>query len=429
MNRMCLLLTLGIVSVSCLADWPQYQGANRDGVSAETVKLADSWPADGPKVAWTCTKLWRRGFGGPVVQGGQVFVLDRVEDKKDVLLCLDLKTGEKVWDFSYEAVGADGKGVYKNGYNGSRNMPVVDDKNVYILSPFGQLQAISKEKHEPVWTKNLVADYGAEVTAWGLCQSPMLYKNMLIVAPLSKQAGVLALDKETGKEVWKSERIGDMAWTSPAVVTLEGIDQVVMVHTRGQPRLTGLDAATGKKLWDYSKWEMPNPFGLHTYCGKGQFLLSGGYASGCVMVQVKKDGDTWQTSELFRNKDCGAQAVMPVCYKDFIYANSTEVDPKTKKGNGLMCMGLDGKVKWAAGNDNPEENGSVLIADGKVYQFSSEKCTLTMAAASPDGYKELGKFKVGQGTNLWAPMCYSDGKLLLRYNNTLVCFDMTVGKE
>lgn len=408
----------------CLAaDWPQFQGPGRSGISPET-GLASTFPAGGPKVLWTNEKLGK-GYGGCVVQGGRIYILDRVNNESDVLRCLDPATGKQEWAYTYKAVGENGKGTYKMGYNGSRNMPAVDEKNVYILGPFGDLACVSKETHDKVWAVNLIKDYGAALGNWGMCQSPALYKDNVIVAPLSKQAGVVAFDKATGKEAWKSEALGGIAYTSPAISAIDGTDQVVILCNRDEPRLVGLDAAGGKKLWMYDKWACPNPIANPTDCGQGRFFITGGYQAGCAMVQVKKDGDAWQVKELFRSKDCGAQACKPIFYKDHIYAKSNDFLVKDKKeANGVMCMDLDGKVQWKVGCDNDEELGSILIADGKLYSFSSEKGTLKIYQASPDSAKELASAKIAEGMNLWAPMALADGKLLVRCGGNLYCLDV-----
>jgi hypothetical protein len=93
-------------------------------------------------------------------------------------------------------------------------------------------------------------------------------------------------------------------------------------------------------------------------------------------------------------------------------------------GNGLMCLDLTGAIKWKASNDNIEENGSVLIADGKVFSLLSEKGVLRLVQAAPDGHKELASAKVCQAGNTWAPMALSDGKLLIRSRRTLLCLDV-----
>src|SRR6185312_15400138 len=124
---------------------------------------------------------------------------------------------------------------------------------------FGDLNCVSKETHQSVWSTNLMKEYGTALGNWGVCQSPVLYKDMVIVAPASKKAGVVAFEKSTGKEVWKSEAIGGIGWTSPFISTVDGVDQVVMFVERGAPRLVGLDASNGKQLWKYTGYTVPNP--------------------------------------------------------------------------------------------------------------------------------------------------------------------------
>jgi outer membrane protein assembly factor BamB len=364
-----------------------------------------------------------------VVEGGKVYLLDRVDDRKDMLRCINLKEGKEEWAYSYFAPAeaqTSEKGIgFKGGYNGSRNLPAVDAKNVYILGPYGDVSCVSKETHKALWSANLVKDYGADVGNWGICQSPVLYKDAVIVAPLSTQAGIVAFDKASGKELWKSLPLGTIIWTSPAISTIDGVDQVVMITNRWKPILAGLDAATGKELWRYDGWKCDSPMGMHTDCGQGRFFVTGGYKAGCAMVKVSKDGDAWKVKEIFKNKNCGAQVVKPIFYKDFIYAKSNDAVPEGSPANGLMCLDLKGEIAWKTSSDSKEELGSILIADGKIYNFSSEKGTLSMAAATSESYKELGTVKVATGGNNWAPTAISDGKLLIRFRRTLVCLDVS----
>jgi outer membrane protein assembly factor BamB len=430
-----MLLAAGLMllagAATLRADWQQYLGPNRDGISAESVKLADSWPEGGPRVLWKIEDKLGTGYGGAVVQGGKVYLLDRVNDQRDVLRCIDMETGKEEWTYAYdtppEAKDNPKLGRYKGNYNGSRNMPAVDDKSIFLLGPFGDVTCVSKETHQPVWSANLIKDYDATLGNWGICQSPVLYKNLVIVAPLSKKAGIVAFDNATGKEAWKSDPLGGICWTSPAVSTVDGVDQVVMLVNRDQPRLAGLDAATGKTLWMYKGWKCANPIASHTDCGEGRFFITGGYKAGCAMVKVKKEGDGWIAQELFSNKACGARAVKPVFYKDHLYANSNDII-EGGEGNGLMCMDLSGKVLWKTSNTKEDENGSVLLADGKIYNLTSETGVLRMVAAVPERYTELASAPVTHGINIWAPMAISDGKLLVRNRRTLLCLDVSAAK-
>jgi outer membrane protein assembly factor BamB len=426
LKRICFVGFLAAAACAGFADWPQYLGANRDGISKDAVKLAETWPADGPKVLWKLEEKLGTGYGGAVVEGGKVYLLDRVKDQQDVLRCIDLATGAEEWTFAYdapvEAKENPKAGQYKGAYNGSRNMPAVDGKSVFTLGPFGDLHCVDKKTHQSVWSVNLIRTYETTLGNWGVCQSPLVYKDTVIVAPLSKSAGIVAFDKATGKEAWKSEALGGICWTSPGISNIGGVDQVVMLVNRNDPRLVGLDAASGQKLWMYKGWKCANPIASHTDCGDGKFFITGGYKAGCVMVQVKKDGDAWKAEELFKSKDCGARAVTPIFYKGHIYANST--DAVDGPANGLMCMGLDGKVLWKTSNEKDDENGSVLIADGKILNLVSETGVLRLVNASPDSYKELASAQVTKGINIWAPMAISDGKLLVRNRRTLLCLDV-----
>jgi len=417
MNRIALIASVVVAGMAAApaADWPQYMGSKQDNVSRET-ELADQWPAGGPKVAWKYAKL-NKGIGGAVVQSGKVYIMDRIGYEKDSVLCLDLATGAKEWEVAFDAPGK-----WKGGYRGSRNVPAVDDEHVYVIGTMGRLHCISKKLKKSIWSVDLVTAYEAKVGRWGFCQSPTLYKDTVIVAPVGRKAGVVALDKADGKEVWKTKRVGDIAWTSPVIATIGRVDQVLMLHTRGEPRLHGIDAASGEVLWQYRDWKCANPIPSPLAIGDGRIFLTGGYGGGCVMIRVTKTGDEWKVRELFRNKNMGSQTANPALHDGQLYANCAD------NKNGLMCMDLDGRDKWKTGEKNREELGQLIIADGKIYSLLSEKGILRMARATPEGYKELASATVLKGRNNWAPLALSDGKLLLRGQRALVCVDVKGGE-
>jgi outer membrane protein assembly factor BamB len=126
----CVPAVLGGLACMARADWPQFQGPNRDGVSNETVKLADSWSASGPPVLWKMEYKFGTGFGGAVIAGGTIYILDRIDDRQDVLRAVNLRTGKEEWKFAYyapaEAKDQPDAGKYPGGYNGSRNLPTVE---------------------------------------------------------------------------------------------------------------------------------------------------------------------------------------------------------------------------------------------------------------------------------------------------------------
>lgn len=139
-----------IASSALASDWPQYLGPNRDSTSPEKGILR-SWPEGGPEVLWTVAV--GRGFGGPVIKDGKVYLLDRVPEKADHLRCLDLATGKELWKFVSEAPGAV-------MFPGSRSVPTVDGERVYSCGHNGDLYCIDINTHEPIWKKNIWTDFG-----------------------------------------------------------------------------------------------------------------------------------------------------------------------------------------------------------------------------------------------------------------------------
>jgi outer membrane protein assembly factor BamB len=170
-------------------DWPQYLGPSRASISAEKGILR-SWPQNGPEVLWTVTV--GRGYGGPVVKEGKVYLLDRDDKVGDNLRCLNLSDGKELWNFAYDAPGTV-------MFPGSRSVPTVDGNYVYSCGHNGDLYCVDLNTHKPVWNKNVWKDFGGDrLPIWAITQCPLVYGDLLIVASQSPQAGVVAYDKLTG---------------------------------------------------------------------------------------------------------------------------------------------------------------------------------------------------------------------------------------
>ncbi|MDQ1258032.1 MAG: PQQ-binding-like beta-propeller repeat protein, partial [Candidatus Hydrogenedentes bacterium] len=276
-----------MVAVLCLAagayaaDWPQFQGLNRDGSSPET-GLLRSWPEGGPKVLWSMPL--GEGYAAPAVCGGEVYILDRVDEKQDVLRCLDLATGKELWTYAYDAPG----GV---SHNGSRTPPTVDEKYVYSVGVLGHFYCIDRKTHQPVWNKNIVTDFGLDVPGWGVCQAPALYKDLVIVAPQAPDAFVVAYKRDTGEVVWKSACIGNVGYAPPVVKTLAGVDQVIMIGAgkKGDDTVGavgGFSLEDGKPLWAYYGWHCYIPIPFPTVLPGDRIFITGGYGAGSAMIQI-----------------------------------------------------------------------------------------------------------------------------------------------
>ena len=228
------------------SDWPQYLGPDRNSVSAEK-GLLRSWPAEGPKVLWTIPL--GEGFGGAAVSEGKVYVYDRVEDKTNILRCLDINTGKEEWTFSNEAPG-------KVSFNGTRSVPTIDGNRIYICEPFGNFHCLDKNTHKVLWQKNIWTDFGGtQLPMWAIAQNPLIYQNMVIVASQTPETGVVAYDKENGNIIWKTPKLsGEVGYVSPAIVKINGEDHLTMVTASSRDGSTkgavlGYNPKDGNLLW------------------------------------------------------------------------------------------------------------------------------------------------------------------------------------
>jgi outer membrane protein assembly factor BamB len=167
-----------------------------------------SWPEKGPEVLWTAAV--GRGYGGPVVKDGKVYLLDRDDKVGDNLRCLDLSNGKELWHFGYDAPGTV-------MFPGSRSVPIVDGDKVYSCGHNGDLYCIDTKTHKPVWNKNVWKDFGGErLPMWAITQCPLVYGDLLIVASQAPQAGVVAYERLTGDVKWKTPPLGLISYASPA---------------------------------------------------------------------------------------------------------------------------------------------------------------------------------------------------------------------
>jgi outer membrane protein assembly factor BamB len=415
-----LLVTLSVVG-TWAADWPWIYGPRRDSTSDQS-GLLRAWPKEGPTVLWTAPV--GVGFGGPAVSDGKVYLLDRDEKVGDTLRVFDVSTGKELWSFAYDAPGSF-------MFPGSRTTPTVDGGLVYTCGPLGDLYAISTSTHKPVWHKNVWKDFGGaaapggELPRWGIVQNPLIHGGLVIVAPQAPEATVVAYDKLTGELRWKSPVLsGAAGYVSPSIVKVGGDDHLVMItaakgfgRSAGGGSVNGLDPLSGSLLWTYSNWQCGIPVPHAVDAGEGRVLITGGYRAGAAMIKVqRKEDGSFGVTELFKNADFGSHTQPPVLYKDHFYSHYTI----NERSDGLVCMTMDGQVKWKTGEDPAFVRGGSILADGLLL-VTDGNTMLYLVEPDPSGFKPLASaVMLEPGTN-WAPIALVDGRLLIRDQKQLKC--------
>ncbi|MFC1762317.1 PQQ-binding-like beta-propeller repeat protein [Planctomycetota bacterium] len=415
---LALACTIMLGSAAQGADWPQFLGPDRSAISTET-GLARSWPAEGPKVLWK--KDLGVGYGMAAIKDGKAYILDRPDAKTDALLCLDLETGEEDWNYTYETTDK------RLSHPGSRAVPTLDDKHIYIVSAHGMMHCLSIETHGEVWKKDLFATFNAKLPRWGLVQSPLLYKDMVIVAPQGQDATVVALQRDTGDLVWKSPAItGESTYATPALATIGGVDQILFNIGSGRRtkdgKVVGFSAQDGSLLWTYDGWHCNIPIPHPAFVGNDRVFVFGGYGSGSVMLKINKKGDNFEVEEVFRYEEWRGQIHQPILHADHLYGDNNGKSDQP----GLFCMALDGTVKWHSSDieNSPKfDRGGTLMADGLLYTVDKDGY-LRMCEVNTKGYKELGSVQLLGGKEIWAPLALSNGRLLVRDQEKMLCLDV-----
>jgi outer membrane protein assembly factor BamB len=405
-----LALCLPVVSAAPVAgDWPSIYGPTRNNVS-EQKGLLRTWPEAGPKVLWTTPV--GVGFGGPAVGDGKVYLLDRDEKVGDTLRVLDLATGKELWTFAYDAPGAF-------MFAGSRTTPTLDGDFVYTVGPLGDLYAINVLTQKPVWHKNIWKDFGgAELPQWAVVQNPLIYGDLLIVAPQTTETGVVAYNKTTGALAWQSPALGGIpSYVTPTIQRVGDEDQLVMITgARGRGRnasggsVNGIDPRDGKLLWKYEGWQCIIPVPQAVDAGEGRVLVTGGYNAGTVMLKIDRQTDgTFGVRELFKNPDFGAHTQPPILHNGHFYAHYST----NERNDGLVVMSMDGQVKWKTDQQPAFARGGSILADGLLL-VSDGNTKLYLLEPSPEGFKPISSVVVLESGDNWAPLALAHGKLLIR---------------
>jgi len=393
--------------------WPRFRGAKFDNIAVPGVPLARQWPQGGPKVLWSVEL--GEGHAGAIVQDGRVWILDYDrENSADALRCLSLADGKEIWRYSYPV-------SLKRNHGMSRTVPAISGKYVVAMGPKCQVTCVDAATGERRWAIDLVREYGTTVPPWYAGQCPLVDRDRVILAPGGKDALLLAVELATGKPVWKTPNPLGWKMTHSSIMPMEFRSRLMFVYCASDGAV-GVSAEDGTILWQTPEWKIsiatvPSPVCL----AEGKVFFSGGYNAGAMMLQLEEKGGVFTPRTLLRLKSSqfGSTQHTPIFFGGHLYG----VRDKDKE---LVCLDLDGKELWHSGPQHRFGIGPYLIADGLIYVMSDDG-VLTMAEASPKGYRQLGRAQVLDGHDAWGPMAMAGPRLLVRDVTRMVCLD--VGKQ
>jgi outer membrane protein assembly factor BamB len=397
--------------------WPGWRGPSRDALSPET-GLLGTWPEGGPPLAWKASGMGA-GFSSLALVDGRIYTMgDR--DGAQQLLALNAADGSLLWKARVGLACTD-------EYSGPRGTPTVDAGAVYALGTDGDLVAVEAASGKELWRRSLPADFGGQVMSmWRWSESPLVDGERLIVTPGARDAALVALDKATGKEIWRSAipELGSAgkdgaAYSSVVVSNAVGVKQYVQLMGRG---LVGVRASDGKFLWGYNR-VANNVANIPTPLVRGNWVFaSTGYQTGAALVELHKDGDGVKARELYF---LDAKALQNHHGGMVLVANHVYAGHGHRKGFPIAVEFTTGKVAWGGDIRNAGVgSAAVAYADGHLY-FRYENGVVVLIQATPEGYKEKGSFTIpGVARPSWSHPVILGGRLYLREQDNLFVYDV-----
>ena len=400
--RAAVVLT-AFFGVAVSADWPQFLGPERNGIYRGPA-LAETWPAQGPRVAWR--KTVGQGFAAPVVAGNRLIVFHRV-GPQEIVEAVDPLTGASVWRYPYPTTYRDDFGFDE----GPRAVPVIADGIVYTFGAEGQLHAVNVATGQRVWSEDTMKRFNVPKGFFGAAGSPLVEGGRVIANVGGSKAGIVAFDAKSGQVQWTATT--DQASYSSGVAATFPSGRRAIFLTRNA--LVGLDPANGTMAFRRNWQARANAsVNVASPLVVGDLIfVSAEYGPGAGVLRVDGSNlvELWTSDEAMSNH----------------YATSVHRDGilygfhgRQEFGPSLRAVELrTGKVRW---NQDQFRAGTVTLVGDRLL-IVREGGEMILAPASPDGFKPIARAQILPATIRGYP-AVSEGFVYVRNENTLVCLDL-----
>ncbi len=405
---MLTLAALPLLLSSVPADWPQWRGPKRDGISTET-GLLQSWPESGPPLVWKATGLGG-GYTAPAIGGGSIYGAGyRGED--EVVWALDEKDGTERW--STRVAAAYREMEYDEG---PRATPTLDGGQLFMLGAAGNLVCLDAASGEVSWSVDIREDLGGRMMSdWGYSESPLVDGDHVICTPGGDGGAVAAFDRKTGKLAWRSEELTDVAsYASLVPIELGGRKQYVVLTGLS---VAGVAAEDGDLLWRAERRGKTAVVPTPIYCDSHVWVTSG-YGVGCSLVEIKAEGDGFAAGVAYSNRTIKNDQGGAIRSGDHVYATS---------GPLLICMDWrTGELVW---RERTLPRAALVCADGHLY-VRGERGRVALVEVNAEEYVEKGNFEQTDRSEAksWPHPVVCGGKLYLRDQDVLLCYDVRAGE-
>lgn len=422
-----ILALLFLTHISFCQDWPDWRGPDRDGIWDET-GIIEKFNSAVIKPEWSVPI--GSGYSGPTVSNGKVYVTDLKErpNQTEGVLCFDEKTGEKLWEYGYEC---DYVGV---GYPaGPRASVVINNGKAYSLGTMGNLFCFNAINGEVLWQKDMNKIYEIRMPTWGISATPLIVDNKIILQISgNNNACVVALDKNTGKEIWRN--LDEIAGYSAPILIAKNGTKVVVVWTAES--LCGLNPDNGQIYWQIP-WEVGAGMSISTPVLHDDHIFVSCFYSGSLLVNLENNFTSakiaWQRSGESERKTDALHCVMntPVIMDNFIYGVDSYGELRCldfKTGDRIWeDLSAVKKDRWA--------NIHFIQNEDRVWMFN-EHGELIISELSSKGFREISRARLIEPTKkqlprgvTWSHPAFANKHVFIRNDEKLLCADLADPKE
>jgi outer membrane protein assembly factor BamB len=385
---------------SAAPNWPQWRGPRRDGISTET-GLLQSWPDGGPKLLWQVSGIGR-GYSSPIVVADRVYITG--DQDKDLAISAFTLEGQPHWKTT------NGQS-WENSYPGARSSCTYDDGKLYHMNAHGRLVCLDAATGSEAWAVNMLERYEAKNIMWGISESVVVHGDRVFATPAGAKGLMAAHDKRTGEPIWATPGLdGEQAsYSSPILVKVGNRELLV---NGGLKFVFAVDSNSGDLVWQLPQVDPNNTVNTTpVLCGRRLLLTNSSRGYGAVFgVQLGDDSASRAWSTELSISHGGT-----ICVDGRLLGSSSRGEARgwvtidTATGKPTLVSDLAG--------------GSLIFAEGRCYCLTASGI-MTLQELTEAGFRTAGTFRLAEGKDVWAHPVLAQGRLFLRYHETLYCYDV-----
>ena len=423
MKKTLLSLALCCVGLIVSAQVPSlhgFRGANRDGIYSEEKGLMKQWPTEGPQMLWENLEIGK-GYSSPVIVDDRLYITGMTEDEKQETFHAFTLDGKLLYTVAYGL-------PFNQTYPETRTTPTIDGGKAYVISGMGEIVCINCADGKILWKVDGRELYASKTGNWGTAECPMVYDNKVIYTPGGSKTTIVALDKETGKEIWKSKSLDDgRAYVSPTMIQWNGKRQLV---ASTQHVVFGVNPDDGTIEWEFRDWGRPDagrpmqggyiPENIAPNSAlyqDGMIFFSQGY--NCNAYMVRLNDSLTGVSLVWKNDDLDTHHGGYVLVDGVIYGSNWL---NNTSGNWCAVDWNTGKTIYNTAWSGGKGKGSIISADGMLYTYDERRGFVGLVKPGAE-FNVVSQFRITKGEGpYWAHLVIHNGVLYVRHGSAIQAY-------